>query len=95
MSRARTDRHVTRLATTISERLFESAPSDVEADREKSLLQLMSRDRLWHKLWLAATPNISDWEVMRLPRSLSPLYYVIRPFRLLGKYGRQVRSAVR
>ncbi len=95
MSRARTDRHVTRLAATVSERLFEWAPSDVEADREKSLLQLMSRDRLWHKLWLAATPNVSDWEVLRLPRSLSPLYYVIRPFRLLGKYGRRVRSAVR
>lgn len=95
MTRARTNRHVTRLATTISERLFESAPNDVEADRQKSLLQLMSRNRLWHRLWLAATPNESDWEVMRLPNSLSPLYYVIRPFRLLGKYGRRVGSALR
>lgn len=95
MTRARTNRHVTRLATTVSERLFEPALSDVDADREKSLLQLRSRDRLWHKLWLAATPNESDWEVMRLPGSLSGLYYVIRPFRLLGKYGRQVRSAGR
>jgi hypothetical protein len=95
MSRARTDRHVTRLASRVSERLFESAASDVEADREKSLLQLMSRERLWHKLWLAATPNESDWEMMRLPKLLSPLYYVIRPFRLLGKYGRQVGSAAR
>ena len=86
MTRTRADPHVTRLATTISERLFESAPNDVEADRRKSLLQLMSRNRLWHRLWLAATPNESDWKVMRLPRSLSPLYYLIRPFRLLGKY---------
>lgn len=86
LTRTRTDPHVTRLATTISERLFESAPNNVEADRQKSLLQLMSRNRLWHRLWLAATPNESDWKVMRLPRSLSPLYYVIRPFRLLGKY---------
>jgi hypothetical protein len=94
MTRARADQHVTRLAAMVSERLFESAPSEVDADRNKSVLQLMSRDRLWHKLWLAATPNESDWAVMRLPRSLSPLYYVIRPFRLLGKYGRRVRSAV-
>ena len=65
--------------------------SDVDADRQKSLLQLMSRDRLWHKLWLAATPNESDWELMRLPASLSALYYVLRPFRLLRKYGRQLR----
>jgi len=95
MTRARTNRHVTRLATTVSDRLFEPALSDVDADREKSLLQLRSRDRLWHKLWLAATPNESDWEVIRLPASLSALYYVMRPFRLIGKYGRQVRSVGR
>jgi hypothetical protein len=91
MSRARADRQVTRLSKMISEQLFESAPTDLEADRAKSLLQLLSRERLWHKLWLAATPNESDWEVMRLPKSLSSLYYVIRPFRLLGKYGRRLR----
>ncbi|HYN80743.1 MAG TPA: nucleotidyltransferase family protein [Gemmatimonadaceae bacterium] len=95
ITRARTSRHVTRLANTVSERLFEPAATDVEADRDKSLLQLRSRDRLWHKLWLAATPNESDWEVMRLPGSLSALYYVIRPFRLLRKYGRRVGSALR
>ena len=92
MTRARTNRHVTRLAAIVSDRLFEPALSDVDADREKSLLQLRSRNRLWHKLWLAATPNETDWELMRLPASLSALYYVMRPFRLLGKYGRQLRS---
>ncbi len=92
MTRARTNRHVTRLAATVSDRLFEPALSDVEADREKSLLQLRSRDRLWHKLWLAATPNESDWQVIRLPASLSALYYVMRPFRLFGKYGRQIMA---
>lgn len=95
VTRARTDRHVTRLAKRVSESLFESAPSEVEADREKSLLQLMSRERLWHKLRLVVTPNTSDWEASRLPRFLSPLYYVIRPFRLLGKYGRGVAAALR
>ena len=92
LSRARANRHVTRLAKTVSDRLFESATSETEADRDKSLLQLMSRDRLWHKLWLAATPNETDWEAIRLPKSLSSLYYVIRPFRLLGKYGRPHRG---
>jgi hypothetical protein len=92
MSRARADRQVTRISTTISERLFESPPTGLEGDRAKGWLQLMSRERLWHKLWLAATPNESDWEVMRLPKSLSPLYYLIRPFRLLGKYGRRFRG---
>jgi hypothetical protein len=92
MTRARTDPQVSRLAAIVSDRLFEPLLSDVDADREKSLLQLRSRDRLWHKLWLAATPNESDWGVMRLPASLSALYYVMRPFRLLGKYGRQLTS---
>jgi hypothetical protein len=92
MSRARADRQVTRLATTITEHLFESASTDLDADRAKGLLQLMSRERLWHKLWLVATPNESDWEVMSLPKSLSSLYYVIRPFRLLEKYSRRLRG---
>ena len=91
VSRAGADRQVTQIATKISDQLFESALTDLEADRAKSLLQLMSRERLWHKLWLAATPNESDWGVMRLPRSLSRLYYVIRPFRLLGKYGQRFK----
>ncbi|MFZ0882849.1 MAG: nucleotidyltransferase family protein [Candidatus Acidiferrales bacterium] len=36
---------------------------------------------------LAVVPAEEDWAMMRLPRSLAPLYIALRPFRLLRKYG--------
>jgi predicted cobalt transporter CbtA len=36
---------------------------------------------------LAVVPAEEDWLMMRLPPALAPLYLVLRPFRLLRKYG--------
>ena len=36
---------------------------------------------------LAVVPAEEDWAMMRLPRALAPLYILLRPFRLLRKYG--------
>jgi hypothetical protein len=36
---------------------------------------------------LAIVPAEEDWEMIRLPPSLSPLYIALRPIRLLRKYG--------
>jgi hypothetical protein len=36
---------------------------------------------------LAVVPAEEDWLMMRLPPALAPLYLVLRPFRLLKKYG--------
>jgi Uncharacterised nucleotidyltransferase len=36
---------------------------------------------------LTVVPAEEDWLMMRLPRALAPLYLVLRPFRLLRKYG--------
>jgi hypothetical protein len=36
---------------------------------------------------LAVIPSEDDWEAMRLPRVLAPLYVALRPLRLLQKYG--------
>lgn len=38
-------------------------------------------------LRLATAPAEEDWMMVRLPRALAPLYVVLRPFRLLRKYG--------
>jgi hypothetical protein len=49
------------------------------------------RDKLWPFLAIAletVTPNDWDRAVIRLPRSLFALYYVIRPLRLAWTYGR-------
>jgi hypothetical protein len=36
---------------------------------------------------LAVSPAEEDWEMVRLPRPLAPLYVALRPLRLLMKYG--------
>ena len=36
---------------------------------------------------LAFSPADEDWEMVRLPRALAPLYVALRPLRLLLKYG--------
>jgi Uncharacterised nucleotidyltransferase len=36
---------------------------------------------------LTTAPAEEDWELVRLPRALAPLYVALRPFRLLRKYG--------
>jgi hypothetical protein len=44
------------------------------------------RDRAGFFLRLAFVPSVLDWEFFPLPRILSPLYYLIHPLRLIGKY---------
>ena len=44
------------------------------------------RDRAAFLLRLAFVPSLLDWESFPLPRILSPLYYLIHPVRLVGKY---------
>jgi hypothetical protein len=36
---------------------------------------------------LTVSPAEEDWEMIRLPRALAPLYVALRPLRLLLKYG--------
>jgi hypothetical protein len=38
-------------------------------------------------LELVNIPNLGDWQYVSLPDSLFPLYYLIRPFRLILQYG--------
>ncbi|MGH9724904.1 MAG: nucleotidyltransferase domain-containing protein [Candidatus Acidiferrales bacterium] len=40
-----------------------------------------------YALRLSTVPSEDDWEMVRLPGWLSPLYLVLRPLRLLRKYG--------
>lgn len=45
------------------------------------------RDKLQVIILLTFKPDHDDWAFISLPRALSPLYYIIRPIRLLFKYG--------
>jgi 2-polyprenyl-3-methyl-5-hydroxy-6-metoxy-1,4-benzoquinol methylase len=57
----------------------------------RGVFRLRSRDKFWHGLRhvlrLGMSPTESDRETVRLPRLLSPLYMLVRPWRLLREYG--------
>jgi len=44
-------------------------------------------DKIRYGLDLGLTPTVGDWQYVSLPDSLFPLYYLIRPFRLVLQYG--------
>jgi hypothetical protein len=49
---------------------------------------------LRYGLRLATVPTEEDWLGTRLPRPLTPLYALLRPLRLLGKYGAGLKQRV-
>jgi hypothetical protein len=87
------DPKVKALARQVQEQLFWEAerPHTV---REEILFHLRSKERLQDKIRycirLPMTTNIRDWAALPLPRYLFPLYYLIRPVRLVGKHGRKL-----
>ena len=44
------------------------------------------RDRIAYFVGTLTTPDIADWQEIRLPVIASPLYYLVRMWRLLKKY---------
>ena len=48
-----------------------------------------------YSMRLAMAPAEEDWETVRLPRALAPLYVALRPLRLLQKYGWTGRGSAR
>jgi len=57
----------------------------------RAMFRFRSRDGvgqgLRHTLRLALSPTESDRRIVRLPRLLTPLYMLVRPWRLLREYG--------
>ena len=84
------DRAIPGLIQLVRNRLF--GGDDPPTLRETVTFHLRSRerpvDRIRYCLRLAMTPSIGDFTAIRLPAPLFALYYVIRPARLLTKYGR-------
>ncbi|HEX6728510.1 MAG TPA: nucleotidyltransferase family protein [Pyrinomonadaceae bacterium] len=58
----------------------------VQAVRENLKIMDRKRDVFASLLRALFVPTISDWETLTLPGSLHLLYYVLRPFRLAGRY---------
>ena len=88
--RARSDAVVVSLAVQARDWLVHNVqPQPVQWPAVRFHLNARERrgDRVRYCAGLFFTPTPGDWEAVPLPPALFPLYYVLRPFRLIRQYG--------
>ena len=89
---------VRRLAERAYRKLFYEVgdPAGIFKDQ---LLYLKMRERFGDKIrfvyHLAFTPNVKDWGLLPFGSTWSPLYYLLRPFRLIITYGLKLLRCTR
>jgi hypothetical protein len=92
-----TDSHAVSSANRVRAALFGAKRSSPGAC-ERIFFHLRTRDRARQRfiycLRLTVCPSLSDVEFVALPRSLSFLYYIVRPARLIAKSLRMTRLKV-
>jgi hypothetical protein len=77
------DRVSSALAVRLRDRLLAGAKTEFGSDWMVPLRTIDGRRRrLVYAVDRALAPTVDDWEFIRLPRALFPLYYLIRPLRL-------------
>lgn len=85
------------LATRIYKKLFLDFDNPAGIFKDQ-LLYLKMRERFKDKaryvFYLTFTPNTRDWNLLRLPNFLFSLYYILRPIRLLAKYGARLLGII-
>ncbi len=90
MRAVRRDRAMGRITERVLGSLLRAAPKRHGIFR-KVLFHLRARERLTDRVRycvrLATTPTVRDWQCVPLPEPLLPLAALLRPFRLLVKYG--------
>lgn len=81
---------VKRLSVSIYERLFHDFDNPVRIFKDQ-LLYLRMRERFADKMryvfYLVTTPNVKDWKLLPLEGGSPGYYRMLRPFRLIVKYG--------
>jgi hypothetical protein len=98
LQRIQADPAVKWLAVQRRERLFREADGPLAPFEEllyfRIYFQIKVREHLLDRVrfcldfaCFTVTPNEKDWAILPLPVSLSFLYYLLRPIRLVGKYG--------
>jgi predicted nucleotidyltransferase len=78
------------LARDVGGRLLSGDPGFLDRAQEVSFhvrSRERRRDRLRYVARLGTTQTLGDWDLVRLPRGVDQLYRLIRPLRLLGKFG--------
>jgi hypothetical protein len=99
LARARGDRRVTEGAAAVRAALFDEALAIRRAERPVYVFNLALRER-WRDrahYWLSRgfVPTVEDVAFVALPERLLPLYYLLRPLRLLGLLGRRLARRAR
>ena len=95
--KAQSDTKVRSLTRMVCKHLFSGTNGSLGI-AERSLFHLRSfktlSQRFQYLYFSAIPPSFVEFEILELPSSLFFLYYLIRPFRLLGKYsvGRLIHS---
>jgi hypothetical protein len=70
----------------------ESAPAGIPAIRFQLAVRERLRDKLRYCVRMSAMPSEEDVGAISMPAWLSGSYYVVRPVRLIAKYGRRLLS---
>lgn len=93
------DRKVEILARQVQEWLFEEDESRgvlAKGNWDSSqfhpfrvTMRERTRDKLRYCANVALVPSVEDWNAVPLPKPLFPLYYLLRPIRLTGRYGKR------
>ncbi|MGO9589415.1 MAG: nucleotidyltransferase family protein [Candidatus Acidiferrales bacterium] len=89
-ARVKQDRAARALASEVAQSLLRRDRSAFGSAGRFSFRRRMVDGALagWrYSIRLAVAPAEDDWEMVRLPRLLAPLYVALRPLRLLRKYG--------
>ncbi len=89
-ARVKQDRAAGVLASEVAQRLLRRDQSAFGAAGRFSFRRRMVDGAIsgWrYSIRLAVAPAEEDWQMVRLPRLLAPLYVALRPLRLLRKYG--------
>ncbi|MFZ3216341.1 MAG: nucleotidyltransferase family protein [Candidatus Acidiferrales bacterium] len=93
-ARVSADRVAGQLAVEVHERLMSRPFQTLDAVGRLQFRRRMVAgyfDGWRYTLRLAVVPSEDDWQLVRLPHALAPLYVALRPLRLLQKYGRAGR----
>jgi hypothetical protein len=89
-ARVQADRLAREVASEVHERLMSRPFRTLDAAGRFHFRRRMLADKLsgWrYAMRLAVVPSEDDWQMVRLPGALAPLYIALRPLRLLQKYG--------
>jgi hypothetical protein len=80
---------VKRLAFQVEQQMFllQHYGDNVFEQRDIYIKTLSVKDRIWFYLQVLVTPTALEVTMVSLPSWLFPLYYLLRPFRLLIKHG--------